>query len=269
MKQMTTRRKLAIATWSAPAEGNIYGKLTVDVAEALRFLDWVRETTGEKVTVTHFVGRALAEAFKEMPGLNGRIFLGTYIPHDTIDVSFLVALEEGADLAKAKVRNLDKKKVSEVAAELRELATKLHNGQDDDFNKAKPLIKALPTWVLRPILWLTGWLSSAAGMNIKALGVSPYAFGSAIVTSVGMLGVDEAYVPPTPFARVPCYVLLGAIRDMPAVVDGEITIQKQLILTTTLDHRFVDGFQAGILGKKMRELFQNPWVLEGLDGPPA
>lgn len=29
------RRKLAIATWASPREGNIYGKLTVDATERL------------------------------------------------------------------------------------------------------------------------------------------------------------------------------------------------------------------------------------------
>ena len=35
---MTTRRKLAIATWDAPREGNIYGKLTVDATQALAYI---------------------------------------------------------------------------------------------------------------------------------------------------------------------------------------------------------------------------------------
>lgn len=52
---MSLRRKLAIATWASPKEGNIYEKLTLDVAEAQRYIEHVRETTGEKVTVTSVV----------------------------------------------------------------------------------------------------------------------------------------------------------------------------------------------------------------------
>ncbi len=63
----TLRRKLAIASWSSPSEGNIYGKLTVDATEALAYLDHLRETTGEKVTVTHLVGKAVAEALAAEP----------------------------------------------------------------------------------------------------------------------------------------------------------------------------------------------------------
>src|SRR5437868_3292437 len=39
MSKMSTRRKLAIATWGNPGEGNIYGKLTLDATEALAYLD--------------------------------------------------------------------------------------------------------------------------------------------------------------------------------------------------------------------------------------
>ena len=40
MSQMTsTRRKLAIATWDGPREGNIHGKVTLDVSEALRYIE--------------------------------------------------------------------------------------------------------------------------------------------------------------------------------------------------------------------------------------
>src|SRR5205807_904672 len=100
---MSTRRKLAIATWSAPREGNIYGKLTVDATQALAYVQHLREATGEKVTLTHLVGKACAEALKHAPTLNGRILFGRYIPHATVDIAFVVALEEGKDLAKAKV----------------------------------------------------------------------------------------------------------------------------------------------------------------------
>lgn len=269
MRKMTTRRKLAIATWSAPREGNIYGKLTVDVTEALHYLRWVRKETGERVTMTHFVGKALADALATAPGLNGRILWGRYIPHDTVDVSYLVALEEGADLAKAKIDGLDKKSVADVARELRELAGRLRQGKDDDFEKSKGTIKLLPTWVLTPLVWLTGWLASSLGISLPALGVTKYPFGSAIITSVGMFGLDEGFAPPTPFARVPVLVLIGAVREMPAVVGGELVVREQLTITATIDHRFMDGAEGGRLAKVIRQTFADPWgSLEGMQGPP-
>lgn len=259
---MTLRRKLAIASWGSPSEGNIYGKVTVDAGEALAYLAHVREETGEKVTVTHLVGKAIGEALRKEPSLNGRIVLGRYKPHDQVAVAFLVSMEDGSDLAKAKIDAIDRKSVADVARELRERAERLRQGADDDWEKSKGLVRILPTQLLRPLLWFIGWLSSSLGLEFKPAGVERFPFGSAIITSVGMFGLDEGFVPPTPFARVPLYVLIGAVKEAPTVVDGEVVIRQQLTVTATIDHRFIDGFQGGVLAKEFRRVFEDPWSLE-------
>ena len=268
MNYMTVRRKLAISTWSAPREGNIYGKLTLDATQALRYIEHLRSTTGERITITHLVGKAVAMALAEEPSLNGRIFLGRFVPHATVDITWLVSLEDGRNLAKAKVERADTKTLREIAGELSAAAEKLRKGKDEQFNKSQGPLKALPTWLIRPVVWLTGWLTAAAGINMPAFGLERFPFGSAIVTSVGMFGLDEGYAPPTPFARVPVYVLVGTVRPQPAVVDGVLVVQEQATLTATIDHRFMDGFQGGVLARVMRDTLGHPWKLDGLDAPP-
>lgn len=263
------RRKLAIATWRPSRSGNIYGKLTVDATEALAYLDQVRARSGEKVTITHLVGRAVAQALSVEPSLNGRIRFGKFIPHDDVAITFLVAMEDGSDLAKAKVDDADKKGLADVARELRQQAERLRTGSDDDWEKSKKVIRLLPTALLRPLLWVTGWIASSLGVSAPALGVTRFPFGSAIVTSVGMFGLDEGYVPFTPFARVPLYVLIGAVRDAVTVVDGEVTVRPQLTITATIDHRFIDGFQGGVLAQAVRKIFEDPWSIDRAAPAPS
>lgn len=266
--RMSTRRKLAIATWSAPQEGNIYGKLTVDATQALADLDFVRQRTGEHVTVTHLVGKAVSMALAQAPTLNGRVVLGRYIPFPTVDMAFLVALENGQDLAKAKVCQVDQKPLSDIARELRERVGRLRDGKDSDFEKSKGAIRAMPMWLLKRMVSLTGYLAGGLGMTIKALGVEPFPFGSCIVTSVGMFGLDEGFVPPTPFARVPLYILVGAVREQPKVENGALVIRPHLTITGTIDHRFVDGAQLGVLAKVVRSYLEDPWQLEPPENRP-
>ncbi len=266
---MSTRRKLAIATWGAPDEGPIYGKLTVDATEAVAYLAHVRATTGEKVTLTHLVGKVVGNALAQAPGLNGYLRFGTYIPHEHVNVTYLVALEEGADLAKAKVDDVDKKSVVEVARDLRARAERLRKGEDDAFKKSMGPVRLLPTWLIRPILTLTGWLTGSLGLSVPALGLEAFPFGSCVVTSVGMFGLDEGFAPFTPFARVPVLVLVGAVRDGVVVIDGAPVVRKQLTITATIDHRFLDGFQGGVLAKVVRDQLENPWQLDGIERPVA
>ncbi|MCB9741633.1 MAG: 2-oxo acid dehydrogenase subunit E2 [Alphaproteobacteria bacterium] len=266
---MTPRRKLSIASWSAPSEGNIYGKLTVDATAVLDYIEQVRETTGEKVTITHIVGCAIGRALAAAPGLNGRILFGRFLPFETVDIAYLVVLEGGHNLAKAKIHDADKKEPSHIAAELRELAERLRKGKDENFEKGQGPLKLLPTWIIRPLVWATGWLTGALGIELRALGLERFPFGACVITSVGMLGIDEGFAPPTPWARAPAYVLIGAIKEEPAVVDGALVVRPQLTLCATIDHRFVDGFQIGIMARELRAVFANPWSLHEGGAPPT
>jgi pyruvate/2-oxoglutarate dehydrogenase complex dihydrolipoamide acyltransferase (E2) component len=258
----SVRRKLAIASWRAPTEPNIYGKLELDATEALAYLDQVRERSGERVTLTHLVGKAAGVALAEEPSLNGRISFGRYLPNDRVSLAFLVTMPDGSDLGRARVEDVDRKDLATIAAELRTRAERLRSGTDTDWEKSKRVVRLLPTWLLRPLVWFTGWLTSSLGVQASPLGLERQPFGSGIVTSVGMLGLDEAWVPPTPFARVPLYVLIGAVRPRPVVVEGQVVVRPMLTVTATLDHRFVDGFQAATLARTFRRVFEDPWSLD-------
>lgn len=266
---MTLRRKLAIATWSAPREGNIYGKVTLDATEALKYIEHLRVTTGEKITITHLVGKAVGLALAQAPTLNGRIVFDRFVPFRTVDIAYLVALEGGDNLGKVKVENVDQKSVVEIARELRGNFQRLDKGQDEAFKKSMAPLRWMPRWLLRRVVNFVGFLGAGLGWRIGGLGVEPFPFGSCIVTSVGMLGFDEGYAPPTPFARVPIYVLVGAVRPLPAVVEGNVVVRDQVTITATIDHRFVDGYQLGVVAKVFREVIENPWKLEPEALPPA
>lgn len=261
----STRRKLAISTWSAPREGNIYGKLTADVSQCIRYVEHLRATTGEKVTIGHIVGKAVALALKQAPSLNGRVVFGRFVPFETVDVTFLVALDDGKDLAKTKVHRADERSIAEIAGEVGKGAMRLRKGEDEAFKKSQGLVRVLPSLLLRPLLWFTGFLTSALG--IAAMGLEAFPFGSCILTNVGVFGLDEGYAPPTPFARVPIYILVGAVKDQPAAVDGQVVVRPMLTLTATIDHRFIDGAQLAVLARVVREGLAAPWTLDGQAEP--
>jgi pyruvate dehydrogenase E2 component (dihydrolipoamide acetyltransferase) len=65
--------------------------------------------------------------------------------------------------------------------------------------------------------------------------------GTITITNVGVFGVDTG----TPIINPgeSAILALGAIRDTPWVVDGEIKIRKVMQLSLSFDHRVVDGQQ--------------------------
>ena len=259
---MSVRKKLAIATWSAPTEGNIYGKLVVDAQPALDYIASKREKTGIRVTMTHLVGAAIGRGIAKAPGLNGRLLLNYFIPHKTMDLAFLASIEGGKNLAKVKVCEVDEKPPTTIATELNERVEKLRKGEDEEFKKSMGPLKLFPIWLVKPLVWLTGWLTASLGIGAKAFGLEKFPFGSAIVTSVAMFGLDNAWAPMVPYARVPVVALVGAVKDAPGVVDGAVVPVKELTLTATFDHRFLDGAQGAIVAHAIRRYMADPYLLD-------
>jgi len=218
----------------------------------------LREKTGKRITITHVVLKAIALGIRSAPSLNGRLLFSHFLPHKTVDLGCLVNIEGGKDLANAKVANADKRTITDICDVVSAKSDALRKGKDSDFNQLSQTLKILPAFLVRPLAFFTGFLSSALGLNLPFLGVHPFPFGSCLVTSVGMMGLDLAFIPFTPFARVPLAVMIGAIKDKPVVVNNEIVIRPILTITATLDHRFVDGAQCALLSQIMKEVLADP-----------
>ena len=102
-------------------------------------------------------------------------------------------------------------------------------------------------------------------LNLKRFGLPREAFGSAMVTSVGMFGIQHAYAPLSPYYRIGFLALVPEVVERPWVVDDAVVPRPVLRIAATLDHRYLDGAEAGRLGTTIREYLENPGAYE----PPA
>src|SRR5919198_1386930 len=89
----------------------------------------------------------------------------------------------------------DDKSVFDIALELRERAGAMKSGDDREFAKSRKAIASMPRRLLRPSMRFSSWLAGDRNRDIKALGVKPSTFGSAMVTSVGMFGIQQGFAP--------------------------------------------------------------------------
>mmetsp|Transcript_3790 Transcript_3790/g.4201 ORF Transcript_3790/g.4201 Transcript_3790/m.4201 type:complete len:308 (+) Transcript_3790:46-969(+) len=261
---MSVRQKIAISTWSAQSDSNIYTKLEIDCTNLLKYIKKYRDTTGKKVTATHVISKAVAHTIKTMPRFNGRILWGRYLPKKTADISILATVEGGDNLVGVTISDLDNKSMDAFIDEMTAHVTKLRAGKDKDFNKSVNLARLLPTFLLRPVVHMGGFLASAVGLDLSAVGIKRFPFGTVVVTNMGSMGIDEAYAPFSPFFHTPCVILVGAISDKVVAHEGEIVIRPRMNLNVTLDHRYLDGFQAAKLGKLIRKYVEDPETLEAI-----
>jgi pyruvate dehydrogenase E2 component (dihydrolipoamide acetyltransferase) len=259
-------RKVASAIWAGPYDPQIYGDIELDARALLAFIEQVRAETGTHVTVTHVVGKAIAHALALYPELNTYRSRGRFLPHESVDIFFVVAVADGRDLSGVKVREADRKSVAEIAAELASRAARIRSGADLDFGRTKRLIDGMPTPLLRLGLRLADRLTGDMNLDLKRYGLPRQAFGSAMVSSVAMFGVQKAYGPLAPLYRIPILVLVSEVADKPVVVDGEIVARPILTITATMDHRYLDGSHAAKLARTIRAYLEDPSVFEPASG---
>ncbi len=255
-RRTSIRRKIAVATWRAPRDGRIYARMEVDVSAALAYLERVRAESGERVTITHVVGAALGRALREVPEIRARVVLGRLLDLDSCDVGFAVDIEQGSDLAPVKVAGVDRLSPLEVARAVGDGANRLRAREDAAYRRTSGIVRWAPSWAMRPALGFASLV--AGGLGRPALGQPAFPLGTAFVSNVGSLGLDEAFLAPLPFARTPVYLAVGAIQSKPVVVDGEVVVRPVVVLVATADHRIVDGAHAGQLAGIVRDLVLHP-----------
>lgn len=251
-------RKIAAATWGHPNDPQIFGDLEVDGTAALEFIEDARKATDVKLSVTHLVGKSLAHAFGENPDLNVRLYKSHFVQRETIDIFFIVSASSGAELSGVKVMNANEKPVVEIARELAERANRIRTGNDTEFGKTKKNLARTPRRLLHASLKMAAWWTVDRDKDLKKLGLPNQAFGSAMVSSVGMFGIQHGYAPLSPYYRVPLLVLVGEVARKPAVVGDKIEPRPLVNLAATLDHRYLDGFHAARMARCVREYMEDP-----------
>ena len=84
--------------------------------------------------------------------------------------------------------------------------------------------------------------------------------GSTItITSLGKLGGIAS----TPVINMPEVGIIGVNRavDRPAVHNGQIAVRTLMNLSSSFDHRFVDGYDAAAMIQRIREMLEHPGAL--------
>jgi len=254
-------RKIAAATWGQADDPQIYGDVELDATNLLAFIAAAREA-GVKLTMTHMAGKAIAYAFGENPDLNARLRRGRLIPRDSIDIFFIVSTAAGSELSGVKVEGAEAKPVVEIAQELARRADRIHSGDDVELGKTKAMLDRMPLWLLKIMMRVAAWIAIDLDIHLPQAGMPRQTFGSALVTSVGMFGIQHAYAPLSPYYRVPYLILVGEVTDRAVVVDGEIVIRPILNLSATMDHRYLDGFHAARLARSVKAYCADPFAFE-------
>ncbi len=261
LEKVSSWRRLAVGMWGPPSSPTAQGMREVDLTKTIPFMQKVSEKTGQKITVTHMFVAAMGRVLAAYPEYN--VILRRNVPYqrDTCDVFVQVAIKGAdgrADLSGIKIERADTMTVEEIAAKIAARAQKVRAGRDKDIEKAKGGVARIPPMVLRPTIKALTSLSYDFNLDLSFLGIKKDPFGAAMITNVGGFGIPHALVPLLPTSRIGILFCLGMIHDRPHVIDGKVEVRPTLILTGSMDHRVLDGFQIGNITVMLDRIVANP-----------
>jgi len=252
-------RRIALSTWSRGDDPTIYGTIDVDATELLRYVDSAREVSGVRVTLTHVVGKAIANAFARFPEFNGIVSFGRLKLRDTVDVFFQVSTDDGRNLSGAKVEGADQLSAMDIAQTLDDSVKRIRHRRDTALQKSQGLLGVVPGFALGPIMKAAESLTYDFGLNLSGLGVPFDPFGTVMVTNVGVFNIEQGFAPLFPTGRVPAVLCMGVVRDKVIAIEGKPVVRPVLSIGATFDHRVIDGAGIGKLHSVFRPILEDPF----------
>ncbi len=251
-------RKIAIGTWRTAKDPSVYSSIELDPRAALAYIDKIKQETGMKITITHFIGRALAEVMARHPDLNCILRWGRLYRRKSVDIFFQVNSGGGEDLSGMTVKEANLKSIAEIARLMQEKVKVIREKGDPDFKQMKGLFGLVPGMFVATLLNLSSLIMYTFNLWTPLLGVPRDPFGSLMLTSVGSLGLSSGFAPLVAYSRVPIVVALGVIKDTPVVRNGQVVAAPMLPMCVTFDHRLIDGAHGGKMMKTLNSIMENP-----------
>src|SRR5205823_6151673 len=256
-------RKIAIGTWADAYDPSVYGTMEVNMDEAMRYLADFRARTGRKLTVSHMMAKVAAMALKEVPDANAVLrWNGIYL-RKRIGIFFQVVMtDEGAgktDLSGATIYDVEKKSLVEIYDDFNAKVERVRKRQDPALESTRKTFLGVPYLLLNRLLKIISFFSFTLNLDLRWAGIPSDPFGSMMITNVGSLGLDTAYVPLVPYSKVPILLALGAVKEAPVVHEGKVVAAKMMRVNATFDHRIIDGFHASVMSKVFRDWFEHPY----------
>ncbi|MCA9582573.1 MAG: 2-oxo acid dehydrogenase subunit E2, partial [Myxococcales bacterium] len=223
-----------------------------------------------RCTVSHLMVKAAALCLEHCPQANSILRFNRLYERKHVGVFSHVALTaDGADkvdLTGFTIHEAETKSLQEIATEFEEHLAVARARMDTPVERGRQTFRWIPAPLLNTFLDALSFLGYTLNLDLSPFGMPRDPFGSIMITNLGTLGLDEAYVPLVPYTRVPLYVALGAVKEKPVAEDGQVVVRRRLRCQVTFDHRCIDGVHIAGLCRKLLDIFEDP---EGHFGTPT
>ena len=250
-------RKISIGNWRHPRDPQTYAEVELNAEPALQFLK--EQQSDRPLTLTHLIAKILGDCLSQQPELNCVLLRGKLHQRKEVSafITTLLKRKGGADLSGFAVRNIDRLSIEDIAAICDEEVARLRRGEDPEIQALEKTLNRVPVRFLQPLFHLLDVLKYTLNFS-KSPSLPPDRFGSVIITNIGALGLQNAFVPLTPCARTPLLVAIGKPFEGIGVVDKKPKVMQRLKIGVTFDHRYIDGYHGAKIVRRFNKIFEKP-----------
>jgi pyruvate dehydrogenase E2 component (dihydrolipoamide acetyltransferase) len=259
-------RKVASTIYKKPSDSKIFGIVELDVTELEKYVTKKRKE-GIKTTLTYLITIIIGRGIRqEVPELNTYVKRGKIMQRKQVDATVSVLLP-GGQMGSVKVENADQLTTAEISENIGNNIANSRKGKENDEMQSKSLLANLP-WPFRNWLFkIYQTITINWGISLPVIGLDSNSFGSYIVSNIGTVGLDTGFGSLLPSSNISFVFILGSINKKPIVVNDEVVIRRVMLLSSTLDHRVVDGSHGGRLFRYIKHVAKNPELLDSKPEP--
>ena len=149
-----------------------------------------------------------------------------------------------------------------------EALEQLRTGHDEDTQRVDAITDRLPMWLLRITMWFEDFFHYTVNVSLQKFGMPDDRFGSVIISNFGVLGIENALVPLSPYCRCPLIIGIGRPTLKPIVRGGEVVAAECVTISFTFDHRYADGLHGGLMMRRFQKIFLKPSRFPEVFDPP-
>ena len=251
-------RKVSIGNWRHPRDPQTYTEVELNVEPALAFL---KQQQGDRpLSLTHYVAKILGDCFARQPELNSVLLRGKLHQRKEISAFITTLLKQKGtvDLGGFSIRNIDQLSLGDIARICEEEVQTLRREEDPEIEALQKTFKSSPVLLLKPFFHLLDFIKYTLNFSTKSPAFPRDRFGTVIITNIGALGLQNAFVPLTPCARTPLLVAIGKPFEGLAAVGGEVCVLQRIKIGVTFDHRYIDGYHGAKVVRHFTKIFESP-----------
>ena len=257
----TPWRLTASTIYKKPYDSKILGSVDIDVTDLEKYIAELRKR-GTKITLTHFLTLVTAKAIAtEIPEFNSYVKRGNFYQFKELVASISIKLPNG-DMSSVKVTSPEKMNYSQIVEQVSQNLAETIKGAESKANKMKDALAYIPWPFRRWVFSLIKFIILTLGIPLPFIGMNAQSFGTFFVSNIGTLGLDGGYPALLPTGNISLVLIVGRVRDLPWVVDGQVVPRRILKLGAALDHRIIDASHGGKLFNYIRRVIRNPEMFE-------